>query len=441
MSKIRRKGLLLASMCVLVWGTAKAQRSNRAGGKTKDRLKLVLILSRHGVRSPTWTQERLDGYSAQPWPKWSVPPGDLTSRGYQLIGQFGSFDRATLAAQGLFAASGCADAANIYLWADSDQRTVATGHAIAEGLFPGCSPPLHGLAAGEIDPLFHPTAGGVKPAQADAAFAEFARLAERPHAAQQDELLEEMRQVLSGCTPGRSCLPVRMPAVSLLGTPSAGVRGKGDHIVDLRGPMAQASSFAEDFLLEYADGMPMDQVGWGHVNEAQLRRFLALHSAYFALMHRTPALARLEASNLLLHITRTLQQAVLQQPDADAIGSPASKLVVLAGHDTNLAAVAALLGLHWTLDGRNDDTPPGTELAFELWQDDHGAYSVRLTVASQTLHQLRTLRTLTPATPPAHAALTVPGCHAGHDTCPWERFQKIAEAAIDTEDVVTVQRN
>jgi len=287
LSKIRRKGLLLASMCVLVWGTAKAQRSNRAGGKTKDRLKLVLILSRHGVRSPTWTQERLDGYSAQPWPKWSVPPGDLTSRGYQLIGQFGSFDRATLAAQGLFAASGCADAANIYLWADSDQRTVATGHAIAEGLFPGCSPPLHGLAAGEIDPLFHPTAGGVKPAQADAAFAEFARLAERPHAAQQDELLEEMRQVLSGCTPGRSCLPVRMPAVSLLGTPSAGVRGKGDHIVDLRGPMAQASSFAEDFLLEYADGMPMDQVGWGHVNEAQLRRFLALHSAYFALMHRT----------------------------------------------------------------------------------------------------------------------------------------------------------
>lgn len=443
MSKIGRNALLLASLSALTWVASRAQpkSADASAGHAKDQLRLVVILSRHGVRSPTWTQERLDSYSVLPWPKWNVPPGDLTARGYTLIKQFGSFDRATLAAAGLLSAHGCEDASKTYIWADTDQRTIASGKALAEGLFPDCPPALHSLASGENDPLFHPTANGVKPEQADAAFAALAARAKQQTGAQQGELLDQMQHILLGCAAKVVCTPAHPPEMPLLGLPTAAIRGKGDHMVDLLGPLAQASSFSEDFLLEYTDGMPMQQVGWGNVDEPQLRRFLALHSDYFDLMHRTPALARLEASNMLFHIVRTLEQGVQRRPVADAIGSVDSKLVMLAGHDTNLAGVAALLGLHWTLDGRSDDTPPGTELAFELWQDEHRAYSVRITVAMQTLRQLRDMPDLTPAAPPARATLLLPGCASEAHSCRWDSFQRLSDAAIDKSAIFPAHSN
>ena len=160
MSTISRNALLLVSVSMLAWKVPAAQSKHvgAAKGHDKAKLRMVVILSRHGVRSPTWTQARLDSYSALPWPKWSVPPGDLTSRGYELVKQFGSFDRASLAATGLLPAQGCGDAAKAYVWADTDQRTIASGKALAEGLFPGCAPQIHGLAEGENDTLFHPAA-------------------------------------------------------------------------------------------------------------------------------------------------------------------------------------------------------------------------------------------------------------------------------------------
>jgi hypothetical protein len=47
----------------------------------KSKLAYVVILSRHGVRSPIATNEALKQYAAEPWPNWRVPPGELTEHG------------------------------------------------------------------------------------------------------------------------------------------------------------------------------------------------------------------------------------------------------------------------------------------------------------------------------------------------------------------------
>jgi 4-phytase / acid phosphatase len=422
LSKICGKALPLLLFCVLNCGMFPAQKQKpvEASSRITDRLQMVIILSRHGVRSPTWPQARLNLYSVQPWPEWDVPPGNLTSRGYALMQLFGSFDRASMAANGLLAASGCADVTQTYVWADTDQRTMESGRALAEGLFPGCPPPVRALNAAETDPLFHPASDQKKPkVEAGAA---------QPDS-RQNELLAEMQNVLSGCDPKAACRPAHMPAISLRNgvEPAQGKNGSSDPPE----PSELAGSFAEDFLLEYAQGMSMDQVGWGKVDEAQMRRFLELHSQSFERLHRAPATAGLEASNMLFHIVRTLEEQVESKPLSDAIGPVGSKLVVIAGHDTNLAGVAALLGLHWTLDGRVDDTPPGTEMAFELWQDQHGTYSVRLAISMQTLDQLRGLLDLTLANPPARQPLVPRGCNTGRGACTWDHFYKIADQAID----------
>ncbi len=404
-----------------------------AGTKTPpsvkgDKLKLVVVLSRHGVRSPTWTMDRLNAYSALPWPAWPVEPGVLTPRGYELLKRFGAYDRAAYASVGLLTAQGCADAPATYIWADTDQRTLASGHALAESLYPGCSVEVHSLAEGENDPVFHPTTDGVSPEVADAAYTQLSRrIAEMPMDST-NGLLTQMQRILLGCKPESDCKPAHAPEMTLAGK-SAAARGTGDKFVTLKGPIPLGSTFSEDLLLEYSDGMPLSAVGWGNVDEAELGRLLALHSVYFDLIHQTPAFATAEASNLLQHITRTLAQAVTGKATNGATGNPGDKLVVFAGHDTNIAGVASLLGLHWHLDGRDEDTPPGTQLSFELWQSASGAYSVRVGIAMQTLHQLRELSPLTLDAPPAMQTLAPAGCIVKNDRCSWPEFLSMTAKA------------
>jgi 4-phytase / acid phosphatase len=427
------------SLVVLMPSCPQTGRKVAANGHGGDRLEMLVILSRHGVRSPTWTADRLNAYSALPWPNWSVPPGYLTSRGFELVKLFGRYDRAALAQMGLIAATGCVDAAQTYIWADTDQRTLESGRALAEGMFPDCPPAVHSLPAGEIDPRFHSASAGARSAQPPMAAAESEAKAEPRLDAQQNELLAEMENVLLGCSPKISCTPTHVPAARLLDDPPVTGREKGERSAGFKDHLSAASSFAEDFLLEYADGMPASQIGWGHVDEEQLRRYLQLHSDYFDLMHRTPALAGIEASNMLFHIVRTLEQGKERRPIAGALGPANSKVVILAGHDTNIAGVAALLGLHWTLDGRTDDTPPGMELSFELWQSKLGAWSVHIKAATQTLHQLRTMQILTLAAPPAQQGLTLEPGHDEMHGVAWEDFKRIADAATGNNAAPPVQ--
>jgi 4-phytase/acid phosphatase len=405
----------LIALCLLIAPAMNAQT---------PQLKLVVILSRHGVRSPTWTQDRLNAFSAQPWPTWPVPPGELTPHGFDLLTRLGSQERATLAEKGLFAATGCADAESVFIYADSDQRTLASGRALAQGLFPTCPPPLHALPEGTNDPLFHADVQPT-PTETAAGLAELTQRLNVPTNLPDLQLIAQLQRILLGCTLQADCTPEHPPTSLLPTGPLTAVPGKGDHIVDLKGALPTASTLSEDLLLEYADAMPPANVGWGHVDEDHLRSLLALHTTYFDLLHRTPTLARLSNGELLHHIALTLRQGIEDKPIHGALGNPGQKLVLLVGHDTNLAAIASLLGLHWTLDGRTDDTPPGTELAFELWQTapptpDHPAtYTVRTTVTQQTLAQMHD-STRASATPPVYTPLVPKGCTTA--ACPWSTF-------------------
>ncbi|MGA2773868.1 MAG: histidine-type phosphatase, partial [Bryobacteraceae bacterium] len=82
-----------------------------------EELKFVAIVTRHGVRPPTVSNDQINPYSAKPWPKWDVPPGYLTAHGRALMKLFGAYDRAQFARAGLFSPSGCADAEHVYFWA------------------------------------------------------------------------------------------------------------------------------------------------------------------------------------------------------------------------------------------------------------------------------------------------------------------------------------
>lgn len=412
-----------------------AQQASQSG----DELKFVLILSRHGIRPPLWPPEQLNQYSSEPWPKWDVPPGYLTARGKTLMKLFGEYDRAYLAKAGLLSPAGCADAGRVYFWADSDQRTLETGRAMAAGMLPGCEVEVHALPEGKADPLFSPIAADVgHPDRAVAAAAVSGRIGGHPEALLEAyrPALETMQYVLSGCKPGAKCpQELKPPKQSLLEIPAAVEAGKGDKLAEMRGPLATAATLAQNFLLEYANGMAEKDIGWGRVNKSNFLQLMGLHTAYADLLRRTPYIARAQASNLLSHIVKAMEQAAGGKAVPGALGKPGDRVVVLLGHDTNISNISGMLGLSWLIEGdQRDDTPPGGALVFELWQRPATAeYTVRTYYMAQTLEQMRKALPVTLNSPPAKAPLFLPACSAANEgfACGWKAFQRTVEAAID----------
>jgi len=412
-----------------------AQQAPASGAE----LKFVVVFTRHGVRPPTWSAEELNQYSTEAWPKWDVPAGNLTSHGRTLIKLFGAYDRAYLAHAGLLKPEGCAEAGQVYIWTNNDERTIETGRALAAGMLPGCEVAAHALPEGTTDPLFLPTLAGVgNPDRALAAAAVSGRIGGNPRAVMDlyRPALETMQQVLVGCKPGPQCPPEgKSVKLLLLEQPVSLAPAKGDRLADLS-PLNRASTLAENFLLEYLNGMEGKDLGWGRLNESNLRELGSLHTAYGDLLRRTPYVARTNASNLMSHILKSMEQAVAGKELPGALGKPGDRLLVIVGHDNNICNIAGMLGgLSWLIEGyQRDETPVGGRLVFELWRRPaSGEYTVRTYYMCQTPEQMRKALPLTLSSPPAKSAIFLPGCSTAGEglPCDWKAFQRIVDAAID----------
>jgi 4-phytase/acid phosphatase len=434
---MRRAGSSLLAV-LSVFGSTSLGRAQGAPARTLE-LRFVVIVSRHGVRSPTWPAERLNQYSARPWPDWGVPPGHLTPHGANLMRLVGAYDRAYLAGAGLIGQSGCEDAGRLLFWADTDQRTLATARALAAGMLPGCDPRIGSIPERGVDPLFHPVAAGIgRPDRGLAVAAVMGRLGARPQAlaAAYRPALDVMQDVLlarhpDAQDPGKGT-HVPQPLLDLA---ASVVPGEGDKLVDFTGPVGIAGTLAQNFLLEFVNAMDGEDLGWGRVDEAKVRQMMSLHTVYSDLLRRTSYLARTNGSNLLSHILYSIQQAATRKKVRGALGTPSDMALVIVGHDTNICNIAGMLNLSWLIEGyQRDDTPPGGALVFELWLDrPTGEHKVRTYYTAQTLEQMRRALPLTSTSPPARAPVFVPGCSTATPEfeCSWNQFRRVAEAAID----------
>jgi 4-phytase/acid phosphatase len=163
---------------------------------------------------------------------------------------------------------------------------------------------------------------------------------------------------------------------------------------------------------------------------------MELHTAATDFTERTPLMAQIGVSNLLVHINDALEQAVTQETIPGAPSKPSDRALFLIGHDTNLTNVAGLLNLSWIADGRRDDTPPGGALIFELWQDSKTReFSVRTYFTVQTLEQMRSSATLTLDNPPERVPVILPTCSREDSSCTWSAFSQTIKLAIDSRYV------
>ncbi|WP_010545958.1 histidine-type phosphatase [Sphingomonas elodea] len=389
---IQLRSAALAAIALLLPSLAEARP------QPPSRIERVVLLMRHGVRSPLVGEVPPATRTGSPWPRWRAADEQVTPHGSAALLALGRGDRRWLAATGLIPAKGCPAPTAIRIWTNSSPRTIATGHAYAKGFAAGCTLAVGHRPEGTNDPLFEPL--GAHPAGFDAARAVESILAytggaealTRRHAAG----LALLEQVLA--CPEAPCSPIEPASIA------ASADGHG---IDLKGPIRAASGTAQVLMLQYLEGLPMAQVGWGRVTPAQLATLGSVHGALFDVFSRPPYMAAFQMAPTVDRIA-----ADLTAPDAPAFD-------LLIGHDTNVAALAAVLGVPVRAPGfAADDPAPGGGIAIALVRSADGTGAVRLWYRSQSAADIRAARDRI-----AWMPLRLDGCDEGTEhRCPLPRF-------------------
>lgn len=325
------------------------------------------------------------------------------------------------------------ESSGIYAEANTTQRTIASAHAFLKGVRPDCEIKVHFLAESEDkeNPLYLPALNNLADRQRLAAAID-GRMNGRPDWFTDAfaTTLSEIQRVLSACD-GERCDRER---VDLRASHEQVRVPAGPGLVEVDGPVSLGADFAENFLLEYVEGMPMSSVGWGRVSRDDLNQLMEMNTRYHDFLLRTPYFAQVGGAEMAVRIRDTLDTAATKRAVERPFGTPQDRFVLLMGHDSNLAWLGGLLRLDWLVaDQTFNATPPGSALVFELHHNRaSGRNRVQVFFISQTLNQIRTLSPLEGSEQPSVAPVFVPGCSgpAPDYACALGDFDRVVTSTI-----------
>lgn len=428
-------------------------------------LKQIIIFGRHSIRSTVADPSTLAQCATDPYPEFTgVPKGYLTPRGRQAERLLGSYFRDYLLHEGLLTGDAQKDLSRSYFRANSIQRSNITAAKFGAGLIPGITIPVHSypLAHGDTpavpDPVFDPLLARVVTVDPHRAVAEVRKMfgsgpglksAYRGELSLVGSVLYPQgteplfppgTRPTSDGPPG-SIDPTTIPFTLKAGTPLPAIYPPycTGGVIDLGGLNTVTSDATDPFVMQYADGFPLDQVAWGRLPLEALSRQTRLNTLQMNIAMRSPYLNKVQSSNAASHVLRTLEQAVTGDDVPGAFGGPQARSVVIISSDFYVAGLAGLLQAHWKLPGYQPDfVGPGGALVFELRRVRRtGAYIVRVFFTGQTLNQLRHLTPLTLDNPPATKQLLIPGGSksATNLDVNFRTFQRLMRKAIDPKYV------
>ena len=356
----------------------------------------VVQISRHGVRPPTASNEKLlTKVTERHWPVWLVPFGNLTGHGYTGAVEMGRYRAEVLRSAGLIP-KGCPDAKQLLTHASPMQRTKATAQALLDGMFPGCGfQPTY--VSGSQDPLFQanempfaaldPEKARAQILQALGGSVEAAQARFKPY----EEQLKEV-----ACLPGADC-----PYGKEKWTLEQNAKGR----FAIKG-LSAGANMGEVFRLEYSQGLPLDKVAFGHARTAaEVSSLMVLTKAKYDFLNDIPYIASRGASELMNQISLELKQGTSLAGKADESTPPDVPLMLLVAHDTNISYLRTMLGFGWKLgDYIENNIPPVGTLQFERYKEvKTGEYFLRIAFEAQSMDQIRSLTQLTGTVKPLKA--------------------------------------
>ena len=378
--------LLLLILTIICPALAQAQLQRSEAFKGKYKLKEVVILSRHNIRSPLSTNgSALSKMTPHEWTNWSSAASELTLRGGVLETEMGQFFRKWTIETGLFKDNYVPTIDEVNVYANSMQRCIATAQYFSGGFMPVANLRVnHRYVPSKMDPIFFPRLTKSTEAFRTEAMKQINAMGGKEGLVGINKSLKESYDLIAKVLDMKQSEYYKKGEIKDFVNNDTQITLELNQEPGMKGSLKNANSASDAFILQYYEEPDGMKAAFGHkLTTEDWTKIAKVKDVYGDVLFTAPIVA--------VNVTHPLLQYMY-----DELNDKDRKFTFLCGHDSNIASVDAALGveeysLPYSIEKK---TPIGSKLVLEKWVDAAGKAYIAVNLVYQSTDQLKQMSLL-----------------------------------------------
>ena len=397
--------LLILTIICPVLAQAQLQRSEAFKGKYK--LKEVVILSRHNIRSPLSTNgSALSKMTPHEWTNWSSAASELTLRGGVLETEMGQFFRKWTIETGLFKDNYVPTIDEVNVYANSMQRCIATAQYFSGGFMPVANLRVnHRYVPSKMDPIFFPRLTKSTEAFRTEAMKQINAMGGKEGLVGINKSLKESYDLIAKVLDMKQSEYYKKGEIKDFVNNDTQITLELNQEPGMKGSLKNANSASDAFILQYYEEPDGMKAAFGHkLTTEDWTKIAKVKDVYGDVLFTAPIVAVNVAHPLLQYMY-------------DELNDKDRKFTFLCGHDSNIASIDAALGVEeYSLPNSIEKkTPIGSKLVLEKWVDAAGKAYIAVNLVYQSTDQLKQMSLLDMQHTPQIFSLKLKGLNQNTD--------------------------
>ena len=378
--------LLLLILTIICPALAQAQLQRSEAFKGKYKLKEVVILSRHNIRSPLSTNgSALSKMTPHEWTNWSSAASELTLRGGVLETEMGQFFRKWTIETGLFKDNYVPTIDEVNVYANSMQRCIATAQYFSGGFMPVANLRVnHRYVPSKMDPIFFPRLTKSTEAFRTEAMKQINAMGGKEGLVGINKSLKESYDLIAKVLDMKQSEYYKKGEIKDFVNNDTQITLELNQEPGMKGSLKNANSASDAFILQYYEEPDGMKAAFGHkLTTEDWTKIAKVKDVYGDVLFTAPIVA--------INVAHPLLQYMY-----DELNDKDRKFTFLCGHDSNIASVDAALGVEeYSLPNSIEKkTPIGSKLVVEKWVDAAGKAYVAVNLVYQSTDQLKQMSLL-----------------------------------------------
>ena len=378
--------LLLLILTIICPALAQAQLQRSEAFKGKYKLKEVVILSRHNIRSPLSTNgSALSKMTPHEWTNWSSASSELTLRGGVLETEMGQFFRKWTIETGLFKDNYVPTIDEVNVYANSMQRCIATAQYFSGGFMPVANLRVnHRYVPSKMDPIFFPRLTKSTEAFRTEAMKQINAMGGKEGLVGINKSLKESYDLIAKVLDMKQSEYYKKGEIKDFVNNDTQITLELNQEPGMKGSLKNANSASDAFILQYYEEPDGMKAAFGHkLTTEDWTKIAKVKDVYGDVLFTAPIVAVNVAHPLLQYMY-------------DELNDKDRKFTFLCGHDSNIASVDAALGVEeYSLPNSIEKkTPIGSKLVLEKWVDAAGKAYIAVNLVYQSTDQLKQMSLL-----------------------------------------------
>ena len=398
---------LLLTLTIICPALAQAQLQRSEAFKGKYKLKEVVILSRHNIRSPLSTNgSALSKMTPHEWTNWSSASSELTLRGGVLETEMGQFFRKWTIETGLFKDNYVPSIDEVNVYANSMQRCIATAQYFSGGFMPVANLRVnHRYVPSKMDPIFFPRLTKSTEAFRTAAMKQINAMGGKEGLIGINKSLKESYDLIAKILDMKQSEYYKKGEIKDFVNNDTQITLELNQEPGMKGSLKNANSASDAFILQFYEEPDALKAAFGHkLSLDDWTKIAKVKDVYGDVLFTAPIVAVNVAHPLLQYMY-------------DELNDKDRKFTFLCGHDSNIASVDAALGVEeYSLPNSIEKkTPIGSKLVLEKWVDAAGKAYIAVNLVYQSTDQLKQMSLLDMQHTPQIFSLKLKGLNQNTD--------------------------